>query len=205
MAVAPFRRRIQDLFSLLHSLWGLLHRSPTAQRTSQLVGDAVAAANLKDAEALHVGCGTSMLGLHLLEAGVCTSVLNTDTSPAAVSEMAPAQHAHCNWQVDDCTASVLLSDSFDVVVDKGTMDALGFGVGGAKRCQQMVSEMHRLLRPQGLLIQVTDEPPERGRAQVLEAGATWKTCKWRRVTETVPTDLFGDDEGFEYWMYVATK
>ena len=177
------------------------------QRSSQLVGDAVAAANLKGAAALHVGCGTSMLGLHLLETGVCTSVLNTDTSTAAVSEMAAAHahHARCSWQVDDCTASALLPNSFDVVVDKGTMDALGFGVGGAMRCQRMASEMYRLLRPQGLLIQVTDEPPERGRAQVLAAAAPWQTCQWRRVTEIAPVDLFEDDEGFEYWMYVATK
>ena len=167
----------------------------------------MAAANLNNATALHVGCGTSMLGLHLVESGLCTSVLNTDTSPTAVSEMQAAhpQHPHCSWQVDDCTASALLPDSFDVIVDKGTMDALGFGVGGATRCQQMVSEMYRLLRPQGFLIQVTDEPPERGRAQVLEAGAPWITCQWRRVTETAPVDLFADDEGFEYWMYVATK
>jgi hypothetical protein len=197
-----YARRKQDAALSSKFEWFL-----SSERTVQLVADAVASSSTArpapaagDACAvLHVGCGTSTLGLELLQAGVCTSVVNTDTSATAVAEMTAAHTGSgdaadgsgCEWRIDDCTASalpsgmytvtcsspllqflslphlprqawvistfsasnsfvlqpsstpawladlhlidvvslavVVSSDAFDVVVDKGTMDALGFG------------------------------------------------------------------------------
>jgi SAM-dependent methyltransferase len=211
-----YDRRINDPKASQHFEWFL---SP--DRTVQLLQDVTAAFGSEAPALLYVGCGTSTLGLDLLRAGVCTSLVNTDYSSTAIRDMELAHGTHggrCSWLEDDCTASSLPSGSFDLVVDKGTMDALGFGDGGVARCQRMVSEMHRLLRPGGIFLQVTDEPPERGRVEVLKLGLSaaagdgdapervgWQSSKWRRVTEQQPDDLFGDDDGFEYYAYWVTK
>lgn len=177
-------------------------------RAVELIQDVVGPDGGAGRAALHVGCGTSTLGADLLRADVCGSVTNTDTSATAVAEMARAHgdEGCCTWLADDCTASALPDAAFDLVVDKGTMDALGFGEGGAGRVGRMVLEMHRLLRPGGVLIQFTDEPPERGRAEVLRRGVAWQGTRWRAARED-PEDLFGDDEtgGFEYYMYWCNK
>ena len=106
--------------------------------------------------ALHVGSGTSSLGLALVELGLATSVVNTDRSERAIRQMRRASGSlGCQeWVVDDCCASHLASGSFALIVDKGTMDAVGFGEGGAARCEAMAGEMARLLVPGGVFLQV---------------------------------------------------
>ncbi|KYK68801.1 spermine/spermidine synthase family,related protein [Toxoplasma gondii TgCatPRC2] len=78
---------------------------------------------------LHVGCGNSELAAELVEDGY-TSVVNVDFSPVVISNMRRRfRHLRSalEWECLDVRNGALVkqfgSDSFDVVLDKGFLDA----------------------------------------------------------------------------------
>ena len=110
--------------------------------------------------ALHIGCGTSTLGPRIAAAQLATSVVNTDTSERAIAEMQGVEPSRCEWLVDDCCASSLESGSFSLIVDKGTMDAVGFSPDPAA-LPAFCGEMERLLAPAGFYIRFARFRPSR--------------------------------------------
>lgn len=68
---------------------------------------------------LHVGCGTSMLGVAMTREGY--EVVNSDASPTAIEFM---RQYPGKWEVGDATSLEYSRRTFDIVLDKGTLDAL---------------------------------------------------------------------------------
>ena len=64
---------------------------------------------------LHAGCGTSLVGADL-------GAVNVDVSPECIDAMRKAR-PDGDWRVADCLALPFADDSFDAVLDKGTLDA----------------------------------------------------------------------------------
>lgn len=91
-------------------------------------------------------------------------MINVDNSETAISHM-DATHGSSDdqsWVVADATElSPLATASFDLCLEKGTMDALVSGDydDGKDRALVMAHEMHRLLKVGGKLVQIADEPP----------------------------------------------
>ncbi|KAI5349847.1 hypothetical protein L3X38_002751 [Prunus dulcis] len=72
------------------------------------------------------GCGTSHLSEHLYDVGF-KAITNIDLSEIAISDMLcrnACQRPGMKWQVMDITTMQFEDESFDVVVDKGGLDAL---------------------------------------------------------------------------------
>ncbi|CAB4293585.1 unnamed protein product [Prunus armeniaca] len=72
------------------------------------------------------GCGTSFLSEHLYDVGF-KAITNIDLSEIAISDMLcrnACQRPGMKWQVMDITTMQIEDESFDVVVDKGGLDAL---------------------------------------------------------------------------------
>lgn len=148
---------------------------------------------------LHVGCGTSALGAHVAEALVARGgasgvrVMNVDYSEAAVSEAQQAAghrtpglaHGEQRWHVWDATQDGppppieevpvgAGTPPYDLVLDKGTLDALLFQEGTA--LEAYLASLRGLLhgrhgsegaadarppsRPPPLLAHFSDEPPD---------------------------------------------
>uniref|UniRef100_A0A8D2KR78 Citrate synthase-lysine N-methyltransferase CSKMT, mitochondrial n=1 Tax=Varanus komodoensis TaxID=61221 RepID=A0A8D2KR78_VARKO len=131
------------------------------------------------ARVLDVGCGTSGLGLGLLRD--CPRRLRVsclDFSPPAVAtlrrllrESPPPRHplSRLRCHVADATrlAGAFPPRSFHLVLDKGTCDALLRGPRGPGRAGGLVAACLALLRPEGRLLQFSDEDPD-ARAPFLE-------------------------------------
>ncbi|KEP65262.1 UNVERIFIED_CONTAM: hypothetical protein HHA_213740 [Hammondia hammondi] len=104
--------------------------SPEKQKSESGERSAVADGDKnKRARILHVGCGNSELAAELVEDGY-TSVVNVDFSPVVISNMRRRfRHlgSALEWECLDVRNGALVkqfgSDSFDVVLDKGFLDA----------------------------------------------------------------------------------
>ena len=69
-----------------------------------------------------VGCGNSKLSGQMFKNGY-SNVINIDISPSVIAQM-KEQFPDLVWQVMDATDLQYKDGEFDVVMDKGTLDAL---------------------------------------------------------------------------------
>jgi len=113
-----------------------------------------------DAKVLMVGCGNSCVSEDACRAGY-TGIVNVDISGSVIDSMRQRCDnlgLHMEWIEGDVTQlarTARIADcSFDVVFDKGTLDALSCGSRG-EDSRKMLMEAHRVLRPGGILVVVT--------------------------------------------------
>ncbi|XP_055271704.1 citrate synthase-lysine N-methyltransferase CSKMT, mitochondrial isoform X2 [Moschus berezovskii] len=157
---------------------------------------------------LDVGCGTSSLctGLYT-KCPHPVDVLGVDFSPVAVAHMnslleggqaqTPLRPGHPESSLHFMQADgqnlqpVASSGSFQLVLDKGTWDAVARG--GLPGAYQLLAECLRVLSPQGTLIQFSDEDPD-VRLPCLEKGSQG----W-----TVTVQELGPFRGITYFAYVV--
>ncbi|XP_070639319.1 citrate synthase-lysine N-methyltransferase CSKMT, mitochondrial isoform X1 [Bos indicus] len=157
---------------------------------------------------LDVGCGTSSLcpGLYT-KCPHPVDVLGVDFSPVAVAHMNslleggqgqtplcpghPESSLHFMQADGQNLQPVASSGSFQLVLDKGTWDAVARG--GLPGAYQLLAECLRVLSPQGTLIQFSDEDPD-VRLPCLEKGSQG----W-----TVTVQELGPFRGITYFAYVV--
>ncbi|XP_037695016.1 citrate synthase-lysine N-methyltransferase CSKMT, mitochondrial [Choloepus didactylus] len=157
---------------------------------------------------LDVGCGISNLCADLYtKCPHPVEVLGVDFSPVAVAHMnslleggqdqAPLLGAHPASSLKFLQADALnlgpvaSSGAFQLVLDKGTWDAVARG--GLSGAYQLLSECLRVLSPQGTLIQFSDEDPD-VRLPCLEQGS-----QGRPVT----VQELGPFRGLTYFAYLV--
>uniref|UniRef100_A0A8D2B0K3 Citrate synthase-lysine N-methyltransferase CSKMT, mitochondrial n=1 Tax=Sciurus vulgaris TaxID=55149 RepID=A0A8D2B0K3_SCIVU len=157
---------------------------------------------------LDVGCGTSNLctGLYT-QSPYPVDVLGVDFSPVAVAHMnsllqggqgqAPLYPRHPDSHLRFMQADaqnlrpVAASGSFQLLLDKGTWDAVARG--GLPGAYQLLSECLRVLSPKGTLIQFSDEDPD-VRLPCLEQ---------RSPGRTVAVQELGPFRGITYFAYLV--
>ena len=119
--------------------------------SSVLVGTIESSARI-----LHIGNGNSTLPEDMWRHGFTNQVCN-DIAPSVVAHMAQrsiAMGAGIEWKVDDALALRHERDGeFDVVIDKGTSDALG--TSGQEACRLLVAEAYRVLCPGGRFVLIS--------------------------------------------------
>ncbi|XP_012884759.1 PREDICTED: methyltransferase-like protein 12, mitochondrial [Dipodomys ordii] len=157
---------------------------------------------------LDVGCGTSSLSAGLYtKSPHPVDVLGIDFSAVAVAHMngllvggqnqaplRPGHPASClRFMHADAQnmASIAPSGSFQLVLDKGTWDAVARG--GLPGAYQLLSECLRVLSPGGTLIQFSDEDPD-VRLPCLEQ---------RSHGRTVTVQELGPFKGITYFAYLV--
>ena len=99
---------------------------------------------------LHAGCGTSTVGADL-------GAVNVDVAPECVEAMR-RRRPDGDWRVADCLDLPFSQNSFDAVLDKGTLDAFCCdrdAKQAARRAEQYVRGVFRVLRPGGVLFVVS--------------------------------------------------
>jgi hypothetical protein len=90
-----------------------------------------------------LGCGNSLVSEELYVDGH-TNIVNCDISATCIEMMAArcAEHIGMTWVVEDAAALSFGVESFDVVFDKGTVDALSTTSAGRKIIHDMIVEVN---------------------------------------------------------------
>lgn len=152
----------------------------------------------KSSQILMLGCGNSTLSEDMFDAGY-THILNVDFSQTVIQKMR-ARRPEMKWEVMNVQQmDGVLSESVDVAIDKGTMDALMCEKGDVwdppqsvvEDVKKEVDEVERVLKKGGKFIYITFGQPH-FRKRFLE-----RACWDVEVTK------LGD--AFHYFVYTMTK
>jgi len=151
-----------------------------------------------------LGCGNSALSEAMYDAG-WRNIVNVDYSPKVISTMAD-RHASClsmTWQVMDVLDLQYPAASFDLVIDKGTMDAMLTTKGDPwnppekdiTACTREVDEALRVLKKRrgSKFIYFTFGQPHFRKRYLVD-----------RAPFALHTRSIGPPEGFEYFLYVLS-
>lgn len=124
-------------------------------------------------QVLDMGCGTSALGPCIYRDSVLpVRVTCADISPVAVQLMREHLQAksikplnvssHIEFLELDCTQldRHFAANSLDLIVDKGTIDALLRSKEGTEKAALVLKQCLRVLRSSGSLLQFSDEDPD---------------------------------------------
>eukprot|EP00744_Colponema_vietnamica_P001055 GILI01001795.1.p1 GENE.GILI01001795.1~~GILI01001795.1.p1 ORF type:complete len:208 (+),score=61.85 GILI01001795.1:40-663(+) len=157
-----------------------------------------------------VGAGNSRLSEEMWDEGF-HQILNIDISRVVVKAMEEKYRDKpgLTYMYMDARNIDFPDGSFDVAVDKGTMDALLCGENSTKNVQSMVSEVYRVLAPGGVYLIVSYGQPDQ-RTLYLER----EDLNWEVKVLTVPKPTISgaaasaaDDKeaGNVHYIYVCTK
>ncbi|XP_053246718.1 EEF1A lysine methyltransferase 4 [Podarcis raffonei] len=151
---------------------------------------------------LVLGCGNSALSYNLFQLGY-TDITSIDYSPICIASVQD-RYAHCpglHWAVMDARALTFVDGSFDVVLEKGTLDSMmveetdPWNVSSESRMllDQVLTEVSRVLRPGGRFISITFAQPHFRKRHYAQPAYGWSV---RHTT-------YGS--GFHYFIYVMRK
>lgn len=151
---------------------------------------------------LMLGCGNSSLSADMYAAGY-RSITNIDYSSVCVEAMS-VRHSDCpgmTWHQMDVRHLSFPDASFDVILEKATLDALmveektpwEVSPPTARFMQQTLSEISRCLKPGGRFISITFAQPFFRKRLLARSEYDW----------SIKHLSYG--EGFEYFVYVMTK
>ena len=120
-------------------------------------------------ETLVLGCGNSTMSKELIDDGF-NFVYSIDISPVVVEKMQKMykNEKQLRWSVMNCTSLDYFDNTFDVVFDKGTLDAILCNDDGEEMIKQSLIEVHRVLKPNGKFISITFDSPAK-RIKILKS------------------------------------
>ncbi|XP_042383559.1 EEF1A lysine methyltransferase 4-like [Zingiber officinale] len=153
---------------------------------------------------LEIGCGNSRLCEELRKDDVADMTC-VDISPVAVERMRSRFRDKGLEGIKVVQADMLDlpfgSESFDIVIEKGTMDVLFVNSGDPwnphpetiNKVMKMLEDVHSVLKPEGIFISISFGQPHFRRPLFEGASFTW-SVEWK---------TFG--EGFHYFFYILKK
>ncbi|KIM44617.1 hypothetical protein M413DRAFT_442578 [Hebeloma cylindrosporum] len=155
----------------------------------------------KSSRILMLGCGNSKLSEDMWEDGY-RNIVNIDYSGILIEQM-QKRHSQCRpemeWREMDVRDLAFEDESFDVAIDKGTMDAMMTTKGDVwdpphqviHDCNKEVDETLRVLRKGGVFIYLTFGQPHFRRRYL------------QREKTTLEVKELG--EAFHYYLYILRK
>ncbi|KAN0088629.1 S-adenosyl-L-methionine-dependent methyltransferase [Tylopilus felleus] len=158
----------------------------------------------KTARILMLGCGNSKFSEDMWEDGY-KNIVNVDYSAVVIEQMR-ARHAELHpgmeWHEMDVRALSFEDASFDIAIDKGTMDAMMTSSTSVwdppedivKDCTAEVSEVLRVLRPSGTFLYVTFGQPHFRRRFLTGPHAPGTRLEIKELGKS-----------FHYYMYILRK
>jgi len=133
-----------------------------------------------EARILQLGCGNSDLAMDLYKSGF-RDVTNIDISAVCVANM-KAKYPHLNFVEMDMTQLNFPSSSFDLVIEKASLDALlvdsvspwDLESPGHQLVSQSLREVKRVLSPDGVFLSVTFSQPHHRVPLLAQPGLNWE-------------------------------
>lgn len=150
-------------------------------------------------DVLHIGCGSSTLGYDILQYGV-SSVTNVDFSPIIIQRMIDkySKYDKLKWDVCDITKFPYRKNSFDLVIDKGTIDSLMCSDFAPRLMITTFTEICRVLRPKGYFVCISNGSEPLRRSYFEDHTLNWV------VQETITLEKL-QIPGTYYYIYITIK
>lgn len=152
---------------------------------------------------LVVGCGNSRLSAQLYDAGF-PNITNVDISEVVINQMRQRykEMDRMEWLRGDVTKLDLPDSSFDLIIDKGTIDSLLCGSNSFHNVYQMNKQLSRVLKKGGRLVTITYGQPDTRIDHFRR-----KKLKFEVEHRTVDKPVFSSDASptSNYHVYVMTK
>ncbi|CEO95425.1 Methyltransferase type 11 domain-containing protein [Plasmodiophora brassicae] len=122
---------------------------------------------------LHVGCGNSRLGEGLYRDGI-THIVNIDSCRTVIDVMNNKHKLliEMKYLTMDVRDLKFDDETFDVCLDKGTLDCFACGEDAATEVSTMLKEVNRVLKPGGVYICISFGTPNT-RAHYFQAVPAW--------------------------------
>lgn len=139
-----------------------------------------------------------------------TSITNIDVSRVCVDQMMERykDKPTLQWQQMNVCSLDFPDESFDVVVDKGTMDSILCGEGSTANVSKMAGEISRVLKPNGVFVIISYGVPD-NRLNYLEKEDAYS---WNVSVHTVPKPTVSaaavpsaEDVNGVHYIYVCSK
>mmetsp|Transcript_316 Transcript_316/g.742 ORF Transcript_316/g.742 Transcript_316/m.742 type:complete len:210 (-) Transcript_316:348-977(-) len=157
---------------------------------------------------LNIGCGNSRMTEDMYEEGF-TSITNIDISKVVIDQMKERHKdkSTLTWQVMNACHLDFMDETYDCIIDKGTVDSILCGEGSTGNISKMLSECARVLKPNGIFFMVSYGVPE-NRLGYLENDE----YPWRVTVSTVPKPTVmtaaqpeAKDSANVHYIYIAQK
>lgn len=156
---------------------------------------------------LHIGCGNSKLTEDMYGDGFLHSV-NIDISKVAIKAMQEkyAGQSEMTFVCMDAKKLEFGDGEIEAVVDKGTLDCLLCGDNSIAFAQKLVSEVYRVLAPNGCFLLVSyGQPPQRYPYLDLPQ-YNWEITVHQVPRPTIPTSGSEDkDQSGLHYIYACKK
>ncbi|KAL5762624.1 hypothetical protein ACOSP7_018888 [Xanthoceras sorbifolium] len=125
---------------------------------------------------LMVGCGNALMSEDMVKDGY-EDIMNIDISSVAIDMMRRKyedipQLKYMKMDVRDM--SLFPDESFNSIIDKGTLDSLMCGTEAPVSATQMLGEVSRLLKPGGIYMLITYGDPKVRMVHLNRPGYCWK-------------------------------
>ncbi|XP_058077409.1 uncharacterized protein LOC131225832 isoform X3 [Magnolia sinica] len=125
---------------------------------------------------LMVGCGNAVMSEDMVKDGY-EDIVNVDIS-SVVIDMMRKKYEYLPQlkylQIDVRDMSFFQDETFDGVIDKGTLDSLMCGTNAPISTCQMLAEVSRLLKPGGIYMLITYGDPTVRIPHLNRSGYNWK-------------------------------
>uniref|UniRef100_H2Z6S3 EEF1A lysine methyltransferase 4 n=1 Tax=Ciona savignyi TaxID=51511 RepID=H2Z6S3_CIOSA len=158
----------------------------------------------KNDKILILGCGNSPFSLDLYKDGY-KNVTNVDYSTVCIENMKQKYQnlSEMSWYVMDITNLQFEASTFDVVIDKGTLDALlveendvwNISETAFETMEAVLRNVSTVLKVGGRFVSITFSQPHFRKKILARSKFNWD----------VQTFSIGDSGCFEYFLYVMTK
>ncbi|PIM99860.1 Methyltransferase [Handroanthus impetiginosus] len=125
---------------------------------------------------LMVGCGNAVISEDMVKDGF-EEIMNIDISSVAIEMMRKKYEDVPQlkyMQMDVRDMSFFPDDSFDSIIDKGTLDSLMCGTDAPLSASQMLGEVSRLLKPGGVYMLITYGDPTVRMPHINQQVYNWK-------------------------------
>eukprot|EP00898_Chlorokybus_atmophyticus_P008586 jgi/Chlat1/8729/Chrsp9S00721 len=143
----------------------------------------------KDGAILQVGCGNSQLGEQMYDDGY-QNITNIDYSEPVVqlmSRRSQTTRPDIKYMTMDCRRMTFADKTFDLVFDKGTLDAIVCGSDALDNVGAMCKEIARVLKDSGVYIIMSYGAPQ-DRLSYLEL----EEYQWSVTTMVIPKPNYAD-------------
>jgi len=138
-----------------------------------------------------------------------TSIANIDISKVVVEQMKERHKDKptLTWQVMNACHLDFPDETFDAIVDKGTMDSVLCGEGSTGNVGKMLSECVRVLKPNGVLFMISYGVPDNRLGYLESEEFPWKVSVTTVAKPTVSANAVSDskDANSCHYIYVAVK